>query len=238
MANSTSVENRGRKTTVALKVLMAVTGLFIVLFLLFHAFGNFKMFLGAEEYNHYADWLKHGLLYPILPKLWALWIFRIVLLTCIFGHMYAAIKLWKRGNDARGHEKYKVNSGSKVGVKYSYTAATMRYGGIIIALFVVFHILQYTVLALQLGGPYEAHDPYSNMIYGFSLWWVWLIYFISLGSIALHVSHGVWSALATLGLNTRRREHAFKIVAGVVGLAVFLGFMIPPTAILFGFIGA
>nr|WP_301281063.1 succinate dehydrogenase cytochrome b subunit [Arcanobacterium phocae] len=238
VAKSTSVEIRGRKTTVALKVLMAVTGLFIVLFLLFHAFGNFKMFLGAEEYNHYADWLKHGLLYPILPKLWALWIFRLTLLFCIVAHMYAAIKLWKRGTQARGREKYKVNSGSKVGVKYSYTAATMRFGGVIIALFVIFHILQYTVLALQPGGEYSAHDPYHNMIYGFSVWWVWLVYFIALASIAFHVSHGVWSALATLGLNTRRRQHAFKIIAIVVGLAILVGFMTPPTAILLGFIAA
>lgn len=215
---------------------MAATGLFLVLFLLMHAFGNLKMFLGAEAYNHYAAWLKTGLLTPFLPEMWALWIFRLLLLFSVVAHIASAVTLWKRGNKARGREKYKVGKGSKIGAKHSYTARTMRWGGVIIALFVVFHLLQYTVLALELGGPYDVHDPYHNMIYGFSIWWVWLIYLIAMASIAFHLSHGVWSALATLGLSNRKREVAFKAIAGIVGLGVFVMFMAPPTAILFGLI--
>lgn len=235
MANST-VDNRARKTTVALKVLMAVTGLFFVLFLCMHAFGNTKMFMGEEAYNHYADWLKTGLLYPILPKMWALWIFRILLLACIVGHIYAAVTLWKRGTAARGHEKYKVNSGKKINGHMSYTAFFMRWGGVIIALFIVFHLLHYTVLAFELGGPYDAHDPYHNMLYGFSIWWVWLVYLIAMAAICYHLQHGIWSALATLGLSSRRRQRVFRGIAVVVAVAVFLTFMTPPTAILFGLI--
>lgn len=236
MANSTTVENRGRKTTVALKVLMAVTGLFLVLFLMMHAFGNLKMFQGEEAYNYYADWLKTGLLYPIMPKMAALWVFRFLLLFAVIAHIYSAVTLWKRGNKARGHEKYKVSTGKKIGAKHSYTARTMRWGGVIIALFIIFHILHYTVLAFELGGPYDIHDPYHNMLYGFSIWWVWLVYLIAMGAIAFHLAHGVWSALATLGLSNRKREVAYKAIAGIVGLGVFVTFMLPPTAILLGLI--
>ncbi|MFY9262516.1 MAG: succinate dehydrogenase cytochrome b subunit [Actinomycetaceae bacterium] len=237
MANSNSVDIRGRKTTVALKVLMAVTGLFFVFYLLMHAFGNLKMFQGPEAYNYYAEWLKGGLLYPILPKMGALWVFRFLLAFSIVAHIYSAIKLWHRGNVARGNEKYKVNNGKKVGTKYTYTARTMRYGGLIIALFIVFHLLQYTVLALQLGGEYTVADPYSNMIYGFSLWWVWAFYLVAMASIAFHIGHGVWSALVTLGLSNRRRQPVYKAIAVTVGVVLFVGFMLPPTAILVGFIG-
>ena len=91
-------------------------------------------------------------------------------------------------------------------------------------------------MALELGGEYNIHDPYNNMLYGFSIWWVWLVYLIAMSAITFHLAHGVWSALATLGLSNRKREVAYKAIAGVVGLGVFLTFMAPPTAILFGLI--
>lgn len=218
----------------ALKVLMAATGLIFVLFLLFHMYGNLKIFFGPEEFNHYAEWLQNDLLYPILPHRGGVWLMRIVLLLCILGHMYSAGTLWARAKRARG-SAYKVNTGKKVRATQTYTAATMRFGGIIIVLWLIFHLLQFTALKISVGAEdYAALTPYDRLMAGFSVPWVWAFYLIAMVAIALHVGHGVFSALATLGLSTRTRERAFKITGVVVALLLIVGFMTPPTMILFG----
>lgn len=227
--------NHGSKTTVALKVLMAATGIIFVLFLLFHMYGNLKMFLGAEAYNHYALYLHNELLYPILPRMGFVWIMRLTLLLCILLHIYSAVTLWHRAAKARGNA-YKVNSGKKVRASQSYTAFVMRWGGVLIAIWLVVHILQFTALKLQIGGAYDAENPYQNMIYAFTTPWLYLFYLIAIIAVGLHIRHGVWSALATLGLSTRNRERGFKIMGDVVAALIVVGFMLPPTFILFGLI--
>ena len=235
MANSPSTQKRGRQTTVALKVTMALTGLILVLFVLFHMYGNLKMFMGPEAYNHYAEFLQRDLLYPIVPKGGFLWVFRAVLFTCAVLHIYCAFKLWHRAGVARG-SKYKVSTGKKK--HQTYASQTMRYGGVIILAFIVFHILQFTSLTINIGGDYKSMEPYDRLIVAFSAenWWVWLAYLIAMCALAMHVSHGVFSALATLGLDTREREFAFNAIAWFCSLALIIGFMLPPTAILFGWI--
>lgn len=249
MANSTLKKPSASKTTVALKVLMAVTGLLFILFLLVHMYGNLKMFMGQEAYNHYAHWLQgtvhvredgsmDTILYPLIPAGGVVWIMRIGLLLFIVLHMYSAIVLWKRGSDARGRERYKVNVGAKVRAGRTYQAMVMRFGGLVIAVWIVFHILQFTALKVTPGDrEYIAGDPYSNMVSAFNVWWVWAFYLIALIAIALHVRHGIFSALATLGLLTRTREFGFKLAGDLVAILLVVGFMAPPTAILFGFIG-
>ncbi|MDR6940093.1 succinate dehydrogenase cytochrome b subunit [Arcanobacterium hippocoleae] len=235
MANSKVKTNRGSKTTVALKVLMAATGIIFVLFLLFHMYGNLKMFLGADAYNHYAHYLHYELLYPILPRKGFVWIMRITLLLCIVLHMYSAITLWKRAVKARGNA-YKVSSGKKVRASQSYTAFVMRWGGVLIAIWLVFHLLQFTALKLQVGGAYDVANPYNNMVLAFSIPWLYIFYLIAMLAIGFHIRHGVWSALATLGLSSRSRERMYKLVGSLVAGLIVVGFMLPPTFILFGFI--
>ena len=200
------------------------------------------MFMGAEAYNHYAHWLKgtnpenptDSMLYPLLPPGAGLWLMRIGLLVCILLHMYSAITLWNRGHKARGSEHYKINVGKKVRAGKTYQAMVMRFGGVVIAVWLIFHLLQFTALKVQPGGTYDALDPYNNMVMAFSVWWVWLFYLIALIAIALHIRHGIFSALATLGLLTRTREFGFKLVGDAVAIVLVVGFMAPPTAILFG----
>jgi len=214
---------------------MALTGLILVLFVLFHMYGNLKMFMGPEAYNHYAEFLQQGLLYPILPHKGAVWLMRIVLLLAVVLHIYCAFKLWHRAGVARG-SKYKVSTGKKK--HQTYASQTMRYGGVIILAFIVFHILQFTSLTINIGGDYKSMEPYDRLIVAFSAenWWVWLAYLIAMCALAMHVRHGVFSALATLGLDTREREFAFNAIAWFCSLALIIGFMLPPTAILFGWI--
>lgn len=224
---------------------MAVTGLIVILFLLVHMYGNLKMFMGQEAYNHYAHWLKgtpgpngeiDTILYPLIPAGGVVWIERIGLLICLVLHIYSAVTLWSRGHQARGTERYKVTSGTKVRAGKSYQTIVMRYGGLIILVWFIFHILQFTALVITPGGGYSETDPYSNMITAFSIWWVWLFYLVALIAVGLHVRHGIFSSLTTLGLLTRNREVGFKLAGDIVALLLVLGFMAPPTAILFGLI--
>ena len=231
VSTTVTTKSKARDTSVALKIGMAVTGIIFVLFILMHMYGNLKMFAGADAYNGYAEHLRtFG--EPILPYEGLLWILRIVLLASLILHAYAAFTLWKRAGAARG-SKYVA----KRTLAQTYASRTMRWGGVILLLFIIFHILQFTTLTVQLGGDYHAITPYDRMVVAFNLWYVWLVYLIALLSLTMHVRHGVWSALATLGANRERRQDTINVVAIVVAAIVLVGFMLPPTAILLGWIG-
>lgn len=219
----------------ALKVTMAITGLIFVLFVLFHMYGNLKMFMGADAFNHYAHFLQNDLLYPILPHKGGVWLLRVTLLICILLHVYCAAKTWKRGLAARG-TAYKHSAGPKKRKSQSYSTYTMRWGGLLLVVFIVFHILQFTALKIEVGGDYHAMEPYERFVAGFGVWWVWLFYLVAMIALALHVQHGVASALHTLGLGRRERETAFNVISWLCALALLVGFMLPPTAVFLGFL--
>lgn len=214
---------------------MAVTGLIFVLFVLFHMYGNLKMLMGQEAFDHYAHFLQEDLLYPILPHKGGVWLLRLCLLLALVLHVWAAISTWMRGVAARGPEQYKVKKGSKKSYLHG-SATTMRWAGLFLLFFIVFHLLQFTVVKFDVGGNATDGSPYSLVVSSFSIWWVWLIYLVAMIFLALHVNHGVFSALATLGLERSGREKGFKVLSGICALALLVGFMLPPTAILFGLI--
>ncbi|MGC5615714.1 succinate dehydrogenase cytochrome b subunit [Georgenia sp. Z1491] len=219
-----------RRTTVALKVAMAVTGVIFVLFVLSHMYGNLKMFQGAEAFDGYAHWLREAF-YPILPHQGLLWLMRVALLASLVVHAGAAFALWKRARGARTTRYVKKRS-----LQQTYASRTMRWGGVIILAFVVFHILQFTTMTIEVGGSFDS--PYQRMVEAFqpAHWWVYAIYLVAMVLLALHVRHGVWSALQTFGLSTKRREAAFNGIAIVVALLLLVGFMATPTAILLGIV--
>lgn len=221
-------------TSVGLKAQMAVSGIIFVLFVLMHMYGNLKMFWGPEAYDGYAAWLR-DFGYPVLQHEWFLWIMRIGLLVAIIAHVHAAFVLWARNKRARGSDPYAVKRGKKD--QQTYASRTMKWGGVILLAFIVFHLLQYTVLAISIGADnYSEMTPYERMVAGFSpdVWWAYALYFIAVGMLAFHVRHGAWSALATLGFSRRDRESTINVIATLIALALFVGFMAPPTAILVG----
>lgn len=223
-------------TSVGLKIQMAVSGLFFVLFVLLHMYGNLKMFNGPDAYNGYAQFLR-DVGYPLVPHEGVLWILRILLLVALIAHVHAAVVLWKRGNAARGPNKYKVRSGAKN--QQTYASRTMRWGGIIILAFIVYHLLQYTTLTLSVGAEnYSEMTPYDRMIAGFQpeVIWSYAFYFLALLALCMHLRHGFWSAFHTLGANNRKRNAMYQGVAIALAAIIFIGFMAPPTAILVGFI--
>jgi len=192
-----------------MKRMMAISGLVFLFFVLFHAYGNLHYFEGEVAYDHYAVFLR-ALLVPIMPYGGVLWILRLALIACLLAHAGSAFHLWARNKRAR----------------------------VILLLFIIWHILQYTTLSLTPGGHYVHGRAYLNMYYGFQLWWVWLIYAVALAALCLHVWHGVWSALQTLGAVRGNTVPFIRLIAFVLAFALFAAFMAVPTAILFGYVDA
>ncbi|WP_444964265.1 succinate dehydrogenase cytochrome b subunit [Nocardiopsis sp. M1B1] len=216
----------------ALKAAMAITGAILVLYLIAHMYGNLKVFSGQEAFDGYAHSLRE-LGYPLLPESGFLWIFRIVLLASVLIHIYAAVTLWARARRARpAAQRYQV----KKRVVRSYSSYTMRYGGILVALFVVFHILHLTTNTIAPGGASDS--PYERLVNGFQpeFWYVTLFYVLSVIAVGLHLRHGIWSALATLGANMSRRQPGLNAIALGISLIVTVGFLLPPLAVTFGLV--
>jgi succinate dehydrogenase / fumarate reductase cytochrome b subunit len=155
------------RSTVALKALMAITGLILIGFLLAHMYGNLKIFAGPAAFNDYAHHLR-TLGEPILPYGGALWIIRTVLLVSVLAHMYAAFGLWARAHKARGGMRRYHSTKSRTGVQRTYASFTLRWGGIVILLFVIYHLLHLTWNVIHPGGA--AATPYQRVVNGFQIW--------------------------------------------------------------------
>jgi succinate dehydrogenase / fumarate reductase cytochrome b subunit len=231
---SLSPAQQATRSTVALKALMAVTGLILISYLLAHMYGNLKAFAGPEAFNEYAHHLR-TLGEPILPYSGALWLIRVVLIISVIGHMYAAFALWSRARKARGGLRRYHSNKARLGVQRTYASFTLRWGGVVILLFVLYHLLHLTWNIVHPGGA--AAEPYDRLVNGFQIWSVVLAYTIAVIAVGLHVRHGTWSALTTLGANTsslaRRR---LNVLAYAVAGLLTVGFLLPPFAILFGLV--
>lgn len=218
---------------------MAVTGLLLVAFLLMHMFGNTKLFLGHEAFNEYSESLR-SFLHPILPDMFFLWCFRIVLVLAIIIHVYCAISIWHTAKKAGGVAYAQFGKGT-----HRYVPTLMRWGGIGMVLFVVFHILQFTAEVVTVGYSGErgesGHiiDPAMRVINAFQpqYWYIFVIYLLAMVIVSYHVYHGVWSALTTLGANVSAKGLTIlKVCSIVIALAIFVGFMVTPCAIITGVI--
>ena len=210
---------------------MAITGLIMVGFLLMHMYGNLKVFLGADAFNHYAHWLKGDILYPLVPSGWFIWIFRLVMLASIVAHIWSAAVLTGRAHAARS-TKYVTTKR----LTQTYAARTMRWGGVILLVGLIFHLLQFTTQTVQTGFAAGA-EPYAMTVGAFGNWWLVLLYAVWVGIVCMHVRHGVWSALTTLGAHTSPASRAFlNGLAWVIAVVLFVGFMIMPLAVLFGWV--
>nr|WP_275408540.1 succinate dehydrogenase cytochrome b subunit [Planosporangium mesophilum] len=218
------------RTTVGQKVLMAVTGVLLVLFLVVHMLGNLKIFVGAAAFDHYAHWLR-DLGSPLLPHTWYLWIQRAVLTFAVVGHIWAATSLALRAKAARP-----VKYAHRAKVQGSYAARTMRWGGVIILLFVIYHILDLTTGNLNPVAD-KAH-PYANVVADFApgRWYVTLFYTLAILSIGFHLRHGIFSALRTLGQQTEKGQRRNRAIALGVAVVLCAGYLSVPFAVLTGLV--
>lgn len=229
---------QARRSTVALKTAMALSGLVMLGYVLVHMYGNLKYFSGADVFDEYLHDLRF-LGYPYLPEKGFLWILRVALLVSVLVHAFAAFTLWARARKATalsGGRRYHSRRGRR-GVQRSYASFTLRWGGVVLLAFIVYHVLHFTAMVVQPGIEGSNESKHAAMTAGFSLWYVTLFYAVAVIALGLHLRHGFWSALTTLGANTGPRRRAqLNIVAIVLAAAITVGFLIPPLAIFFGWV--
>ncbi|HKY57530.1 MAG TPA: succinate dehydrogenase cytochrome b subunit [Aeromicrobium sp.] len=225
--------SRAARTTIALKVLMAVSGLIFIGFVFGHMYGNLKAFAGHDAFNEYAEHLR-TLGTPILPHGGFLWITRTVLIVALVIHVVTGMKLWHRAGRAR-NVRYQVKKHTGA----IPASLILRWAGLAIFLFLIWHLLQFTIVKVNVGdGPAEyRHDPYNLMVDSFQVWWMTLIYLAALTMLGAHLHHGFWAACQTLGFNrtagARARSRSFSFV---LALVITVGFAAVPIAVLLGII--
>ncbi|MFD7559421.1 MULTISPECIES: succinate dehydrogenase [unclassified Streptomyces] len=212
-------------STIGKKTVMAVSGLIMLGYLVVHMLGNLKIFFGADEFNGYAHWLR-TLGEPFLHYEWALWIVRVVLLAAVVAHAVSAYQLSRRDITARpvkyAHKRRRA----------SYATRTMRWGGVILGLFIVWHLLDLTTLTVN-ERAWAGH-PYQNVLATFSTWYGNTVYIVAMAALGLHIRHGFWSAAQTLGAGNARRDRTLKLLANTLALVLFAGFTSVPVAVMTG----
>ncbi len=233
MTTKSVVKARKRRawtTSVFVKQMMALSGLFFVLFLLFHAYGNLKMFLGAEAYNGYAEWLKTDAFYPIFPHGGFIWVFRVIMVVLILVHVASAGHVWIQSRKGR-KQGYAV----KKNAADAYAARTMRWGGVCLLLLIIFHLLHFTTGTITTGFT-TADTPYERMVAAFQIPWVLVVYVVFIAIATSHVGHGFWSAFQTMGWVRKDTRKFMVCLSGVIAAIMFLMFLLPPFFIAFGVI--
>jgi succinate dehydrogenase / fumarate reductase, cytochrome b subunit len=230
------------RTSVGKKVIMALTGAVLVGFVIFHMYGNLKMYLGPEEFNAYAAGLR-DVGYPIFGHSHLLWLARIGLIVAVVGHIWAAASLTIQSrkstmaNGVSGVRRY-----GELKRQTGYAAYTMRYGGVLIFLFIVYHLLHLTFGAVGYsagayrhpeGGEYQV---YNNVVLGFQNPLIVGFYLFTMIFLGFHLFHGVWSMFQTLGLNNAKYTGLLKAVAIAIAAIVVIGNISFPIAVLLGFV--
>ena len=214
------------RSAIGKKAVMAVTGVFMFGWIFAHMLGNAKMYMGSEHYNEYAHWLTvmGG---PALPENYALWIVRVLLIVAVWLHIQAATQLTLMNRRARPQDY-----NNRDYVVAGYASRTMRWGGVIILLFVIYHLLHLTTGNLH--PDFIKNDPYHNVVTGFQVWWVSAVYILANLALGLHLYHGLWSMFNSLGLNHLKFNRWRRVFAIVFAVVVTLGNVSFPIAVLIG----
>ncbi|HSJ25761.1 MAG TPA: succinate dehydrogenase cytochrome b subunit [Longimicrobiales bacterium] len=214
-------------STVGKKIAMAVSGVILLGFVVGHMVGNLKVYQGADAFNHYAEGLRtFG--DPFFGNSQLLWLIRLVLLAALLVHISAAFQLTRRSRAARavGYTKYDND------LAFSYASRTMVWGGVIILLFVLYHLLH---LTFGTAHPDFIHgDAYHNFVVGFRSVPVSLAYIAAMIPLGLHMYHGFWSMLQTLGANNPAYARFRRPVAAFLAIIVVVGNISFPVAVLTG----
>ena len=217
-----------KTNSVAKKAIMAVSGILLVLFLIAHMVGNLHVYQGRTAFNDYSHWLR-TVGEPALGYRWFLTILEAVLLVAVLAHIWAAVSLWRQARAARP-ERYAV----KKSIAQSYASRTMRWGGVIIFLFVIYHLLDLTWGVANPDGT--GTTPYDRLVASFSNPIPTIVYVIALITLGFHLRHGIWSATQTLGQSNKRREKTINAFAIVFSVLLIAGYLIVPFSVVFGLV--
>lgn len=223
------------KSSIGRKIIVAVTGIALVLFLAGHLTGNLLIYAGREAFNDYAQFL-HELFHGA-----GIWIARAGLLACFVIHIWFTILLTRENKSARSKYAHQNT------VQAPKSSLIMIWSGLTILAFVIFHLLHFTVKA---GTDYasfvdpgylaetgeERHDAWKMVIVGFSHPLVVIFYIVALSLLCSHLAHGVGSIFQTLGLRTKKTAGPIRALSLAYAVVIYLGFISIPLAILlFGF---
>lgn len=216
-------------TAVGKKAVMAVTGLIGFGYVFAHMLGNLKIYLGAESLNHYGEWLREvGV--PALPRGGFLWLARPILLIAVLLHIHAAWSLTRLSRAARP-----ADYSTQEYLASNYASRTMRWGGVIVLLFIVYHLLDLT--GGQTNPDFVRGDIYGNVVASFSRWPVAVFYIVANVALGLHLFHGLWSMFQSLGIGGRRSDGWRRPFAAGFALLITAGNISFPIAVLLGVIG-
>jgi len=205
------------------KVIMAITGAILFLFVLGHMIGNLQIYEGRERLNDYGRFLR---LEPAL-----LWAVRLGLLLSVVLHIWASVALAIRKIDARP-----VAYSKRDNVASDYASRTMYWSGPILLAFVIFHLLHFTAGAIHPGGDFVEGDVYHNVVTGFQVWWVSAWYIFSMVLLGFHLRHGFWSMFQSVGINHPRHTPILKKVALVFAIVIVAGYISVPLSVLTGLV--
>jgi succinate dehydrogenase / fumarate reductase cytochrome b subunit len=213
------------ETTVGKKAVMALTGLVLFGFVLGHMLGNLQVYLGPEQLNGYAKHLK-----DLGPLLWAI---RFFLAGALFFHVVASTQLWLETVKARG-----IGYRRKTDAVTGYAARTMWLSGPLILLFLGYHLAHFTFpgLAMSAGYGFSHSDVYANVVNGFSVPWVSALYVVAQMMLGIHLYHGAWSLLQTLGFHHPQYHDPARLAAQFAAALIVVGNISIPLAVLSGMV--
>jgi succinate dehydrogenase / fumarate reductase cytochrome b subunit len=215
------------RSGVGKKWMMAVSGIVLLGYVLAHMVGNLKVFFGESHLNEYAEWLR-DLGEPAFPRSFVLWVMRVVLAGAFVLHIVAAYQLTRMNQKARP-----VRYQSKRDyVAANFASRTMRWTGIIIALFVVFHLLDLT------WGPanpdFVRGDVYDNLFNSFERVPVAIAYIVAMVALCFHIFHGAWAMFNSLGINNPKYNDWKRGFAAAFALVILVGNVSMPLLIVTG----
>jgi len=220
------------RSSVGKKILMALSGTILFGFIVGHMAGNLKILQGCDPVtgicamDSYAEFLRE-IGYPLVPHGAVLWLARLGLLGAVAVHMMAAFQLWAKSRAARPR-----GYGKEKNISFSYASRTMRWGGVILLTFIVYHILHMTTGTVH---PDFVHGAvHQNYVIAFQNPLVFGFYLIAQAALCMHLYHGLWSATQTLGANHPKYNHLRRPIAVMFAVVIFVGFLIPPTLVLTG----
>ncbi|MBM3824746.1 MAG: succinate dehydrogenase cytochrome b subunit [Verrucomicrobia bacterium] len=222
------------RSTLGRKMLMALTGAALFLFAVGHMLGNLQVFLGPDSINRYAHFLHSS------PEL--LWMARLGLLVALGVHVWAAVSLTSQNRAARPV----AYDGNRAPTAASYASRTMFMSGLIVAAFLMYHLLHFTVRvqAVNFTGhdfdglmdAQQRHDVHQMVKRGFSKPMVSLFYIVAVGLLCLHLSHGLRAAFQSLGFKNRAWSPVLDRLALVAGGALFAGYAAVPLGVMLGWV--
>ncbi len=217
-------------SAVGKKYAMAISGIIGMGYVFAHMVGNLKMFLGPDDLDEYAEWLRTGLLHPILPNTWALWLMRVVLIGALVVHVHAAYALTVMNRRAR---PVRYESAPDY-VAANFASRTMRVTGVIVLIFLAWHLADLTWG--WVNPDFVRGAVYRNVDASLSRWPVAILYIVGNIALAVHLFHGAWSLFQSLGWNNPRFNALRRQFAVAFAAVILIGNVSMPVAVLAGIV--